>query len=125
MINFELLCSSGDTCALIRDRAKHGKIPIVFASFIRDRAKHGKVPIVIVPFIILSSDFAGDLHHLNVYEKSFLFGKVVRPGEKLYILCVTFKSHTWKTTRWRYFCNAHNSHILCRTFKNLISIHAG
>ena len=103
-------------------------------SIIRDRANLGKVPIVIVPFIIIIIiiiiiilHFAGDLHHLNVYEKSFLFGKVVGAGEKFYILFVTFMSHTWKTSRWRSFKqnrNAHNSTILCRTFKNLISIHA-
>ena len=69
-----------------------------------------------------------DLHHLNVNIRLFLFGKVVRPGEKVYILCVTFKSHTWKTTRWcclSIFRNAHNSHILGRTFINLTSTHAG
>ena len=71
-------------------------------SLFRDRAKHGKVPIVFASFIIFLH-FAGDLHHLNVYIRLFLFGKVVGAGEKLYILCVTFMSHTWKTTRWRCF----------------------
>ena len=84
----------------------------------------GKVPASVGKGVVCANHFT-DLHHLNVNIRLFLFGKVVRPGEKLYILCITFKSHTWKTTRWRYFCNAHNSHILCRTFKNLISIHAG
>ena len=68
------------------------------------------------------------LEGLNVYIWLFLFGKVVRPGEKWYILCAIFMSHTRKTTRWRCFwafCVTLITPAYCRTFINLISIHAG
>ena len=41
--------------------------------------------------------------HLTVFIWGCRAVKIVGAGEKFYILCVTFMSHTRKTTRWRCF----------------------
>ena len=81
-------------------------IIVIIIIIIRDRAsKTGRsllkllrLLLLFIIYLFLLLLFWETLHYLNIYIRLFLFGKVVRPGEKLYILCAMFMSHTsWLT----------------------------